>query len=82
VVESAKVNAPIQHYVITFVSDWRHMQSVPITTNVVSSNPAKARCTRYNILVVFHSLSPIRPHWPVKVVYMTKELRPSSAGYI
>jgi len=25
------------------------MQSVPITTNVVSSNPAQARCTRYNI---------------------------------
>ena len=26
------------------------MQSVPITTNVVSSNPAQARCTRYNIM--------------------------------
>jgi hypothetical protein len=26
------------------------VQSVPITTNVVSSNPAKARCTRYNIM--------------------------------
>jgi hypothetical protein len=26
------------------------MQSVPITTNVVSSNPAYARCTRYNIV--------------------------------
>ena len=26
------------------------MQSVSITTNVVSSNPAQGRCTRYNIL--------------------------------
>ena len=26
------------------------MQSVPITTNVVSSNPAQARCIRYNIM--------------------------------
>jgi hypothetical protein len=26
------------------------VQSVPITTNVVSSNPAQAKCTRYNIL--------------------------------
>ena len=25
------------------------MQSVPITTNVVTSNPAQARCNRYNI---------------------------------
>ena len=27
------------------------MQSVPITTNVVSSNPALATCTRYNNIV-------------------------------
>ena len=26
------------------------MQSVTITTKVVSSNPAQARCTRYNII--------------------------------
>jgi hypothetical protein len=26
------------------------MQSVPITTNVVSSNPTQVRCTRYNIM--------------------------------
>ena len=26
------------------------MQSVPITTNVVSSNPAQAMCTQYNIV--------------------------------
>ena len=26
------------------------MQSVPITTNVVNSNPAQAGCTRYNIM--------------------------------
>jgi len=27
-----------------------HMQSVHITTNVVSSNPTQAMCTRYNIM--------------------------------
>ena len=27
-----------------------HMQLVPITTKVVSSDPAQARCTRYNIM--------------------------------
>ena len=26
------------------------MQSVPIATNVVSSNPAEVRCTQYNIM--------------------------------
>jgi hypothetical protein len=26
------------------------IQSVPITTNVVSSNPVQARCTQYNIM--------------------------------
>ena len=26
------------------------MQSVPITTNIVSLNPAQAMCTRYNIM--------------------------------
>ena len=26
------------------------MQSVPITSNVVSSNPTQARCIRYNIM--------------------------------
>jgi len=26
------------------------MQSVPITTRVVSLNPVQARCTRYNIM--------------------------------
>jgi hypothetical protein len=26
------------------------VQSVPITTKVVSSNPAQSRCTRYNIM--------------------------------
>jgi len=26
------------------------MQSVPITPNVVSSNPTQARCIRYNIM--------------------------------
>jgi hypothetical protein len=26
------------------------MQSVSITTKVVSSNPTQARCTRYNIM--------------------------------
>jgi len=27
-----------------------HLQSMPISTNVVSSNYAQARCTRYNIM--------------------------------
>jgi len=27
-----------------------HVQSVPITTKVVSSNPVQAWCTRYNIM--------------------------------
>jgi len=27
-----------------------HVQSVPITTNVESSNPTQVRCTRYNII--------------------------------
>jgi hypothetical protein len=27
------------------------MQSVPITATVVSSKPAQARCTRYNIII-------------------------------
>ena len=31
-------------------TDFIPMQSVPITTNVVSSNPAQASCTRYNIM--------------------------------
>ena len=26
------------------------MQSVPIATNIVSSNPTQARCTQYNIM--------------------------------
>ena len=26
------------------------MESVPITTNIVSTNSAQARCTRYNIM--------------------------------
>jgi hypothetical protein len=28
----------------------RNIQSVPITTKVVSSNPAQVSCTRYNIM--------------------------------
>jgi hypothetical protein len=27
------------------------VQSVPITTKVVSSNPVQARCTQYNIML-------------------------------
>jgi hypothetical protein len=26
------------------------MQSVPVTTNIVSSNPAQVKCTQYNIM--------------------------------
>ena len=38
--------------VIVWKSDLQlPMQSVPITNNVVSSNPAQTRCTRYNILL-------------------------------
>jgi hypothetical protein len=38
--------------VIVWKSDLQlPMQSVPTTNNVVSSNPAQARCTRYNILL-------------------------------
>jgi hypothetical protein len=35
------------HYVC---NGYISMQSVPIITNVVSLNPAQARCTRYNIM--------------------------------
>ena len=35
------------HIVVGFLIP---MQSVPITTNIVSSNPAEAKCTRYNIM--------------------------------
>jgi len=31
------------------------MQSVPITTNIVSSNFVQTRCTRYNIVIKFVS---------------------------
>ena len=31
------------------------MQSMPITSNVVSSNPAQSRCTRYNVMLKFVS---------------------------
>ena len=34
---------------VGFTTTYMCMQSVPITTNVVSSNPAQARCTRYSI---------------------------------
>jgi hypothetical protein len=34
--------------VVEFITTY--MQSVPITTNVVSSNPAQAMCTRYNTM--------------------------------
>ena len=33
------------------------MQSVPISTNVVSLNPSQPRCTRYNIMWYFFCLS-------------------------
>jgi hypothetical protein len=33
--------------VVEFITTY---QSVPITTNIVSSNPAQARCTQYNIM--------------------------------
>ena len=36
--------------VFGFITSGLPMKSVPITTNVMSSNPAQARCTRYNIM--------------------------------
>ena len=36
--------------VVGFTTTYMCMQSVPITINVVSSNPAQARCTRYSIM--------------------------------
>jgi hypothetical protein len=36
--------------VVTVMDLQLPMPSVPITTEVVSSNPAQARCTRYNIM--------------------------------
>ena len=46
------------------------MQSVSITTNVVSSNPVQARCTRYNIMWCLsvtcgRSVVPFSPDTPV-----------------
>jgi len=35
------------HMVVGFITIYA---SVPITTNVGSSNPAQTRCTRYNIM--------------------------------
>jgi hypothetical protein len=32
------------------VVEFPNTYSVPITTNVVSSDPTQARCTRYNIM--------------------------------
>jgi hypothetical protein len=32
------------------------MQSVPITTKVVSLNPAQVRCTQYNIMWIFSEI--------------------------
>ena len=50
----------IQYYlpIITWGQSWSygswiyklHMQSMPITTNIVSSNPSQVRCTGYNIM--------------------------------
>ena len=36
--------------VVGFPTTCAISESVPITTNVVSSNPAQARCTQYNIM--------------------------------
>jgi len=36
------------------------MQSVPITTNIVSSNPTRTRCIRYNIMWLAVSSSTIK----------------------
>ena len=36
--------------VVGFITTYAITESVPITTNVVSSNRTQARCTRYNIM--------------------------------
>ena len=38
------------HMVVGFITTNVPMQSVPITTKVVSSTPVQVRCTRYNIM--------------------------------
>jgi hypothetical protein len=37
-------------FTTTFVPSTLYMQSVPITTKVVSMNPVMTRCTQYNIM--------------------------------
>ena len=44
------------HMVVVFTTTFVPLQSLPITTNVESSNPAQARCTRYNIISQLFSL--------------------------
>jgi hypothetical protein len=44
----------LDHMVIGFMLP---MQSVPITTNVVSPNPTQTGCTRYNIIVIVFILT-------------------------
>jgi len=48
VVSSNKIAGTI--VVVWYLDLQLHMQSVHITTKVVSSNPARVRCTRYNIM--------------------------------
>jgi hypothetical protein len=38
------------HMVVRFTTTCIYMQSVPITTKAVSSNPIQAGCTIYNIM--------------------------------
>jgi hypothetical protein len=40
----------IKYVLAKLIISLLHVQSVPINTNVVNSNPAQTRCTRYNIM--------------------------------
>jgi hypothetical protein len=46
--------------VVGFTTTYATMQSVSITTNVVSLNPAQAGCTHYNIIHVIKFVSDLR----------------------
>jgi len=44
----SRVRRGCDHMVVGFITTY--MQSVHITINIMSSNPARARCTWYNIM--------------------------------
>ena len=48
------------------------MQSVPITTNIVNSNPAQAMCTRYNNISVLSWRSALLVEYPEKTTNLSQ----------